>query len=314
MNDKRDFVLIRQRAGGFQSFVGVRVNGVRGDGGSNQRIVLEMSDEFFGIGEGFGGSFRVSDGKSDNGFSENAADAGLLCGLGHHFLEVVHIGEGGGAGEQHYEGCEAGAPADEIGRNVFGFGGYDVVLQPVLQFQIVGNAAEKRHRRVSVGVDQARREDGVAGVEAVLRLPGTIEIGARAGGDDTFAEYGHCAVIDDAAVGAHGDEVAGGDDEVAGSGGQRRGGGQQSEQEATRNEASKALGKSVPSRRYSVLPLRLASAISTSPQNSQRIWRQAPHGGVRVSVSATTAMRVKRRAPSEMALKMATRSAQTVSP
>ncbi len=28
-----------------------------------------------------------------------------------------------------------------------------------------------------------------------------------------------------------------------------------------------------------------------SPQNSQRIWRQAPHGGVGESVSATTTMR-----------------------
>ena len=34
-----------------------------------------------------------------------------------------------------------------------------------------------------------------------------------------------------------------------------------------------------------------------SPQNSQMIWRQAPHGGVGASVSATTAMRRKRSLP-----------------
>ena len=53
---------------------------------------------------------------------------------------------------------------------------------------------------------------------------------------------------------------------------------------------------------------------SMSPQNSQMIWRQAPHGGVGDGVSATTTMRVKARLPSESALKIATRSAQIVRP
>ena len=51
-----------------------------------------------------------------------------------------------------------------------------------------------------------------------------------------------------------------------------------------------------------------------SPQNSQMIWRQAPHGGVGDSVSATTTIRVKARCPSDSALKIATRSAQIVRP
>ena len=51
-----------------------------------------------------------------------------------------------------------------------------------------------------------------------------------------------------------------------------------------------------------------------SPQNSQMIWRQGPHGGVSFSVSHTTAMASNSRSPSEMALKMATRSAQSVRP
>ena len=52
----------------------------------------------------------------------------------------------------------------------------------------------------------------------------------------------------------------------------------------------------------------------TSPQNSQMIWRQAPHGGVGDSVSATTAIAANSRSPSDSALKMATRSAQIVRP
>src|SRR6187401_672553 len=51
-----------------------------------------------------------------------------------------------------------------------------------------------------------------------------------------------------------------------------------------------------------------------SPVYSQSNCRQAPHGGVGASVSATTASIVKSRWPSVSALSKATRSAQTVSP
>src|SRR5439155_24190226 len=67
-------------------------------------------------------------------------------------------------------------------------------------------------------------------------------------------------------------------------------------------------------RMVSVLPLRLARITGTSPQNSQMSWRHAPHGGVKASVSVTTAMASKPRSPSLIAVKMAMRSAQTVRP
>ena len=81
-----------------------------------------------------------------------------------------------------------------------------------------------------------------------------------------------------------------------------------------RLEESNGLGKSWLMRMVSVLPLRFDMTTGTSPQNSQISWRQAPHGGVSVSVSVTTAMASNLRSPSLMALKMATRSAHRVSP
>src|SRR5215813_8777016 len=78
--------------------------------------------------------------------------------------------------------------------------------------------------------------------------------------------------------------------------------------------ASNGFGKRAFIWMISVLPLRLESMTGTSPQNSQMSWRQAPQGGVSESVSVTTAMASKPRSPSLMALKMATRSAQTVRP
>src|SRR6267378_427775 len=81
-----------------------------------------------------------------------------------------------------------------------------------------------------------------------------------------------------------------------------------------RLEESKGFGKSSLIRRTWKSPLRFASTTGMSWQNSQMIWRQAPQGGVSVSVSVTTAMESNLSSPSLMALKMATRSAQRVRP
>src|SRR6202030_3503259 len=79
-------------------------------------------------------------------------------------------------------------------------------------------------------------------------------------------------------------------------------------------EESNGFGKRSFMRMVSVLPFKLERITGMSPQNSQMSWRQAPHGDVSVAVSVTTAMASKPRSPSLMALKMATRSAQTVRP
>src|SRR5712664_3525278 len=79
-------------------------------------------------------------------------------------------------------------------------------------------------------------------------------------------------------------------------------------------EESNGLGYSSRIWNISILPLRFARITGTSPQNSQINWRQAPQGGVDVSVSVTTEMASKPLSPSLMALKMAMRSAQTVRP
>ena len=82
------------------------------------------------------------------------------------------------------------------------------LLQPVLQAQIVGDAAEQRHGGVRVGVDQAGREDGVGPVEALLGLEARVDLGFGADGHDALAADGDGAVFDDAALRVHGDDVA----------------------------------------------------------------------------------------------------------
>src|SRR5579864_6379895 len=81
-----------------------------------------------------------------------------------------------------------------------------------------------------------------------------------------------------------------------------------------KNEPSKGFGKRADMRWRSTWPFKFARITSASPQNSHRIWRHDPHGGVSASVSVTTATASNPRSPSEIALKMATRSAHSVNP
>ena len=149
---------------------------------------------------------------------ENAAQARFFGRLGDRVLEVVHVGVRGGAGQRHFEARQAGTPADKLGVDVAGFGGEDVVLEPVLQAFVVGDAAEQRHGGVGVGVDEAGGEDGAAGVEALFRLVVAVDLAAFPDSRDATVAYGHGAVGDDAMGGVHGDHVARGPDGVDGLG------------------------------------------------------------------------------------------------
>lgn len=80
------------------------------------------------------------------------------------------------------------------------------------------------------------------------------------------------------------------------------------------SDASKPWGNSSRIVNCAVRPCKLASVTVASGANSQSNCRQAPQGGVSRSVSATTAMAVKRVRPSEIPFTSATRSAQIVRP
>ena len=63
------------------------------------------------------------------------------------------------------------------GRDVLRFGGKDEFLQPVLQPQVVRDAAEQRHRRMRVGIDQARARGSRRAGRALLGLKPLVDLG-----------------------------------------------------------------------------------------------------------------------------------------
>ena len=81
----------------------------------------------------------------------------------------VHVVAAGDAAAQHLGGGEARAVEDEVRRGETAFARPDVLLEPHRQRHVVGDAAEQRHRRVRVGVDEPRDQ----------RVPGQRDVLAR---------------------------------------------------------------------------------------------------------------------------------------
>src|SRR4030095_6030903 len=98
----------------------------------------------------------------------------------------------------------------------------DKFLKPLLQLQVIGNAAEKRHRGMSVGVDETRRENGIGALEPLPGLTPRVSSLLGAAPDDTVAANRPGAVFDDPPLRVLGDHVAGAPDGIDRLGGARR--------------------------------------------------------------------------------------------
>ena len=170
---------------------------------------------------------------------------------------------------------------------------------------------KRRHRGVGMGVDQARSDQRVGPVEALPRR-NTCGRFRRAGRrNDAFAANRDCAVFNDAALGIHGDDITALQIQSAGSA---------CRPTATRRRTLQKRRIEGPWQEIMQrgsrprLPCRLARHTSMSPQNSHRIWRHAPQGGVSIRYRRRwrcggTCARLRK-----CALNTATRSAQRLRP
>ena len=164
-------VFARELRGRRERRLVVRVERVRRDGRHDETVVLELLDEALGAGQAFGRRFGVGDRELNDRLAQHAAQPGLDRRLRDLFLEVVHVDECRRARLDHLDGRQPRADADELGRDRLRLRGKDVFLQPVHQREVVGQPAVHHHRRVGVGVDEAREDDLIARVD---RLGGLI--------------------------------------------------------------------------------------------------------------------------------------------
>ena len=142
------------------SFVYMRVRRDRRD---DQRSSLNALMKRFGARQPVGRRLRVGDRELDDRLAEHAAQPGVPRRLRDLLLEVIHVGDTSSSPTRSSRARRGACPiADELRRHGLGFRREDVLLQPVHQRQVVGEAAVHHHRRMRVRVDQAGQHDLIA--------------------------------------------------------------------------------------------------------------------------------------------------------
>ena len=100
--------------------------------------------------------------------ADHGAHAGLGRDRGGLFREKIHIVKTGGAAANHLGHGQPGPVAHKLGADPAGLGRPDMIVEPLLQRQVVGEAPKQAHGRVGVRVDQAGDQ----------RVPPQLDLGA----------------------------------------------------------------------------------------------------------------------------------------
>ncbi len=131
---------------------------MRRRGGVNQRIALPLLQKLLGVGQHRGFALVVGRGKVDEGFAQNAAHAGRLGFFRDRIFEVVHVGEGGDAAANLFRRRQPRAPADKFFVHVLCFRRENVFVEPVVESDVIVQAAKQRHGHVGVAVDESGQD------------------------------------------------------------------------------------------------------------------------------------------------------------
>src|SRR4051812_8428758 len=121
MYDERLLVRVGQPAASLQGLFRIRVESVRRDRRSNQRVIGVLLEEGLRPRERIGWSIGVRNGKANHRLPKYSAEPSLLGGPRNLFLEVIHVGVGGGARQHHLEAAQERAPIAELFVHIAGF-------------------------------------------------------------------------------------------------------------------------------------------------------------------------------------------------
>ena len=108
----------------------------------NQRIALPLLKKSFGVGERLGFVFMVGRGEINESLTQHTTHAGRFGFFGNGIFEVIHVRERRDPRTNLLRCCEARSPADKFFVNVFLFSGKDVFVQPVIERDIIVQAAK----------------------------------------------------------------------------------------------------------------------------------------------------------------------------
>ena len=157
------------------------------DAGVNHWVALPAFQKSFAVSGHFCFSLVVRGGKVNPGFAEDTAHPSSFGFFGDRIFKIVHIGERRDAAA-NLLGCgEARAPADVFLGHVLGFSGEDVFVEPVVERDVVMQAAHQGHGDVCVTVDEARKDEFAGGVDGLWRLELGCDFRASTHGENRVA-------------------------------------------------------------------------------------------------------------------------------
>jgi len=209
--------LLGERGDALEGTVGDRVRRMRGQAETDQRMVAKGFAGGQTLGDVIVGIAGVVAGKFQRGDAERCAHAEFRRRLGGGVGKEIHVIETGDAAAQHFGAGQARAVEHELARYVGGFGRPDVLLQPFLQGQVVGNAAHQAHRGVRVQVDQAGDQDVLVELPVFARLVAAAGFGCWQDGEDVAVVDGNRMPAQDF-VGVYGGNPAGFNQQIDGFG------------------------------------------------------------------------------------------------
>ena len=152
----------------------------------------------------------------DHRQSHARTEAVLLVGRRLHVGEEIVFVAAGRAPAQHLGDCQGHAVGDKLRPDHGGFDRPDMFLQPDLERQVVGNAAQQGHRIVGMGVDQARYQYGIRSRHRFPCVETRLCLGPRQDRHDGAARNSNGVVFQHHAVWFHRHHETGFDQQVAG--------------------------------------------------------------------------------------------------
>src|ERR1700756_4169540 len=143
---------------------------MRPDGGDAERVTFPVVEKLLCVVERLLCGFIVGCGKIDDRFGEYAPHSGFFRNACDGVFEIVHVAIRGCSAAQHFEKTQPRGPDDKILGDVTRFGGKNVLVEPLVEREIVGDTPEEAHSGVRVAIDQAWHDDGGVRVDYFWRL------------------------------------------------------------------------------------------------------------------------------------------------
>jgi len=208
VGEQRHVMLAGEGRAGPERFFCVGVRRMGGDGRRDQGMAFPVGDELACIGQTVLIAGGVRGGELENRLAEHGAHPYLSSGAGDFRFVVVHIREAGCAAADHLRAGQERAIVAEFRADKLAFNGHHISHEPDVEPQVIGQAAQKGHRHVRVGVDQARHDDLTATLDGLSGGIGCRDSLPGTNGCDGIAFDGNCAIRKNIVALVHGDDSA----------------------------------------------------------------------------------------------------------